>query len=1422
MRIYHHNRHGRFAIFRALPGSGTIAGHPRRSLVLSSILTLLVVMVCSAAPAGALESHTFSLSIGEPGSGAGELSGPQGVAVNATTHDVYVADTGNDRIDEFEANGTFVRAWGWGVADGISEKLQTCTLTCFTGLSGSGPGQFERPDFIAVDNSTGASKGDVYVGDTDDNFITKFSESGALIESWGGHGQAGLGMYEEVAGVAVEHDGTPVAISRGSLVFRLAADGSVSEHFEVARGTAPLGLAVDDEGNLFKLNLQQTVEEITSKGDDVGQATTIFGTGVAVDSTTGGLYFDARGGEIDHYAFSSLGVVSEPGGGTCTVAPETGCEATDHFGGTKLEEARGLAVDSSNADVYVADPTANQIDVFTPAALPDAATEAVSNLQTTTATLNGSVNPEGVATTYQFVYGTTTAYGTLDPVTPAGAGADSSNHTESANVSGLSPNTVYHYRIAATDASGTYYGQDKTFETAGPPTLEGEAAVETSRTQSTIQGAIDPHGFDTHYMVEYGTSAAYGASTATTDVGSEAAYQTVSTRISGLQPGRTYHYRIVASSSQGAVDSPDLTLTTPESAPIEEEAASSLSATRATVTARIDAFGEPTSYTVEYGTSESYGSSTSQVGIGAPAEFVPVMTQLVGLQPSTEYHFRFRASNGEGITLGPDMTFKTPASVAGGSSALPDDRVYELVSPAGENQTVDSMDSESHAVYGSGEDELGAEAYRASADGNGLAYAANPPREGGNGAMGGGQSNEWIAKRGANGWSAEDITPTGTDSTTEYSLFSESLEVGVFFSDDTQPIPSTPSPPMACGRDLNGDIYTRTADGSYHALVSQPGTGPHQGCGEPADAYTSADGSHVLFEDEAALTAGAAVGVQNESPYTLGGGYNIYDSVDGVLHQVNILPDGQPEPAPAAWIGSGIDNESDSPDYENAVSANGSRVIWSSNEITSKNIEGRYQPKALYVRENDTQLQSPIGPNGECTVAGDACTVQIDKGEARCVAEGKCASGGGLYWTASSDSTKVFFTACNKLTADATAIGSSCIREEGGEEVHNGEDLYEYDLQTEQTTDLTVDPGEPLGADVQAVIGAGEDGSYMYFVARGVLTHDANIEGKQPASGELNLYVRHAGVTTFIATLTRDVFRTQPQVRDEARSPSDRTAAVSATGQSVVFEASAPLTGYDNIGCGVYGEDKCPEVYVYEALNQRLACASCNPDGAPPSPPSEYASPEESLLPVDVGNSVYSEQYTPRWLSDNGDRVFFETAESLVPQDTNGRIDVYEWEHNGSGSCPAVGTVEAEPGCVYLISGGQSTDNSFFADADPDGDNVFFTSRADLTPQATTESISMYDARVHGGFPQTSLACTGTGCQGVPPAPPTFATPSSVTFNGVGNFSPAGPAKKVTKKAVKCAKGKKLSRGKCVKVKGKKKKTKAKKAKNSSTYRRAK
>jgi hypothetical protein len=175
--------------------------------------------------------------------------------------------------------------------------------------------------------------------------------------------------------------------------------------------------------------------------------------------------------------------------------------------------------------------------------------------------------------------------------------------------------------------------------------------------------------------------------------------------------------------------------------------------------------------------------------------------------------------------------------------------------------------------------------------------------------------------------------------------------------------------------------------------------------------------------------------------------------------------------------------------------------------------------------------------------------------------------------------------------------------------------------------------------------------------------------------------------------------------------------------------------------------------------------------------------------------------YQLRSISEDGSRVFFESVQPLVPQAQNGRMNVYEWERDGSGSC---GYAE---GCIYLLSSGTSPYPSYFVDASANGNDVFLVTRSEFVAADQNEYNDVYDARVGATEAPVPTQCTGTGCQGVAAAPPVFATPASVTYNGVGNF--ATPSTPMVKPKAK----KKPSSCKSTQ-KGGSKKSKAKRAKS--------
>jgi hypothetical protein len=167
------------------------------------------------------------------------------------------------------------------------------------------------------------------------------------------------------------------------------------------------------------------------------------------------------------------------------------------------------------------------------------------------ATLTGSVNPNGQATSYRFEYGRDTYYGSAVPMAYASAGSDSASHAVSQSISGLLPNTTYHYRVVATNASALVAGSDRTFTTAGAPSARTGQAQDVTFTGATLNGFVNPNRQPTTYRFEYGTTTGYGSSVPAPEaaVGSDSASHAVSQAVSGLTAGTTYHYRIVATNA---------------------------------------------------------------------------------------------------------------------------------------------------------------------------------------------------------------------------------------------------------------------------------------------------------------------------------------------------------------------------------------------------------------------------------------------------------------------------------------------------------------------------------------------------------------------------------------------------------------------------------------------------------------------------------------------------------------------------------------------------------------------------------------------------------------------------------------------------------------------------------------------------------
>jgi hypothetical protein len=216
------------------------------------------------------------------------------------------------------------------------------------------------------------------------------------------------------------------------------------------------------------------------------------------------------------------------------------------------------------------------------------------------------------------------------------------------------------------------------------------------------------------------------------------------------------------------------------------------------------------------------------------------------------------------------------------------------------------------------------------------------------------------------------------------------------------------------------------------------------------------------------------------------------------------------------------------------------------------------------------------------------------------------------------------------------------------------------------------------------------------------------------------------------------------------------------------------VAGYDNTDA-VSGEPDM-QVYTHE-VGGDLLCASCNPSGARPlggQPPTPYTS-EKNVRRTEYWVAAWippSEHaaHTPRVISDDGNRIFFNSLDPLLPEDTNGVQDVYQWEAPGAGTCEE-GDGSFSPlngGCVSLITTGESREESEFIDADAAGEDVFVRTEQSIDPR-DPGSIDVYDVRAGGGYPLPSSPpeCAGDSCQS-PPQAPNDPTPASAGFRGAG------------------------------------------------------
>ena len=1273
-----------------------------------------------------------------------------------------------------------------GVAGATQEGATQFGLTedsRYTEGSLSGAGQLVLPTDVAVnDDSSSLFYGDVYVADYGNIRIDRFSGSGGFQLAWGWGVSNGANEPQTCTTSCqrgkVEEQDAPAPVNTGAVAATLAVAVDNNSLLDSSAGD----VYVFQAGEIDRVEkFGPSGEFLLMFGGDVNEnGTNVCAANEKCKRGTEGLgdgQFDSESEDNSRGLSPNKNIAVGPDGlvyvgdrARVQVFEPTGVwkETISLSKISSTGTVQALAVDSAG-DVFVQDGGAPGVWEFEPGGIERSIQFDPGSTSVRGIAVDGSGDlfvgdSQGEFHVLKYAISSGKVAGSFGSKTVKGTESESFGYGMSFSEASGSSGTLYVPESYTEEISGTHYNSVWSLTIPPPgPSIEGVSATVGPRGGgATLDGVINPEGNQTKYHFEYvdeadfmstGYADALSAPSGTLPEGIEG--QAVSAVIVGLSPSTKYHYRLVATnseSSKGPAFSPDEAFESLPPVSIEAEYATDVASTSATIDADVDSFGVNTEYRLEYGLTMSYGHIVTG-DTGESTTSILLSSHLQELAASTSYHYRFVLRNEFGVVEGADHSFTTQLS--GAVSVLPDGRVWELVSPANKKGAL------IEPFQYSSEDQI-----QTGSDGNGIAYEASGPDIGEN-QKGNEALAQVLSKRGPSGWetvtlSLADEVPENGEQAAElggnfegYPLFSSDMSLAV-----VEPLGfgGVPLSPEATERTL----YLRNdLNGSFSPLVSAADVPPGTAIEEPTFTHNGVkeasvhwemhflagtpDLAHVVFKTPLALVPPAideetiqnglkGVGGENE-PLA-----NLYEWGGGKLQLVNILPDDEATRSSFGRVVTLAGTEAAGADgvpygsAARAVSSDGSRIAWTWGEpygdLVTREVSN------LYVRDMVEEKTVQVG--------GD----------------------GAVFQTMNSEGSQVFY------------------RENG--------DLYVFDYETGISTDLTGNhgAGETSAGVKEMVSNVSENGSYVYFVATGVLANGA-------VSGEDNLYLSHdtasEWTTTFIATLSpqdeKDWFA---EAHTGSTDLAGVTSRVAPDGRYLTFMSDRALTGYDNIDAVSGQPDE--EVYLYDAQSGKLVCASCDPSGARPV---GILANEEELAGAHWSNhwlagsisgwdpsQADKSTYQPRYLDDSG-RLFFNSPDALVPQDTDGLEDVYEYEPPangetvGSDNCTSVSLTfsERSDGCVSLVSSGTSSSESVFYDASKNGDDVFFDTTSKLVGEDYDKGYDIYDAHVCSvtvpckSVPVSPPPCTsGDSCKAAPsPQPEIFGAAPSATFEGVGN-----------------------------------------------------
>lgn len=1428
-------RTGRFATLAGLFGGRGIgassrAGRRTRGSFLIAVPALLATLLVLAPSALAAKNTVATIGTEATGVAGATFSTPRGVAINRTGNGgapagtFYVVDSSNHRIQQFSPAGAFIRTWGWGVKDGAAEfEICSAAASCQKGINGTGAGQLNTPQRIAVDPATG----NVFVSNQSSRRIDVFGPNGVYEGGFGWGARTGAAEFQFCTTLTGCSAPGTTAPSTGTV-----AGGQF--------GAAMGGLAVDSSGRVYLANgtsRRVDVFQPTLSGNIVTGASFVasFGWGTA----TGAAAFEV-----------------------CTTAATCKAPAAAGTGVGQFATSAptDVAVDSEG-NVFALDAGNKRVQEFSPLPAPSPITATFGAAALTAAFGTGSLY--GVAidpADHVYVAGSNSANANKIAVAEANhAGAAVEVHGTD-----LAPTSANGLAVLPTALGGNIYvsssiaGHRVYVLNDTKPTLEVTSPVGPH--SATFNGKVVSNELEVKYHFEY--SSDEGATwtkvpAADASVPAAPGEVPVSQAATGLAANTEYLVRLVATRPGGGfpLTSASAEFTTASSAPtIVEVGASSIRGTSALLAGKLNPENQATTFYFEYGPDTNYGSKTPVTNAGSGGSDVVVSYWLKGLEPGTLYHYRLRAENPTGPTDGLDATILTGADLPTDSRGVPlspTGRAYEMVTPpfkssrrGSASPRLDEVTSSNTAAPASdGESVLYTVLFGILADPGG-ANASDPYRIG----------------RGEAGWQAEPIYnnpiqgPVENANSGTRGTVSQDQRLSVWGQNGAMSI----FPEDAATFDAGGSKLNLRLIGRDPAWATPPGFTHVPGWAPIAtDASQVAGPSNSVsaqFTDSGRflLRSAEVRGLLGPDDPSLGqkpaqeGGSTVYrqDLESGAIELVSACTGtGEDATLIPNRVGTGIaaDTIGTQPCVVGSLTSNRGASLGGSaggNFASAVPLAGRSLNAASNTSSHDADRVFFSSPDPASSTNPATCAAGVDAatscptqvyvrsldadGEphvawvsrSRSVATGEAFGGpmidgqqiaeigrGVAYEGASKDGSKVFFRTNAPLVPSDPNGGSSITTASAS---NNSWDLYEYDLPDDSENPgngtLTRISGGPGGAADPNVVCStvassnctnpiatpsarfiSVDGGRVYFVTVGSIPGAVN-------SPPANSSVTNLAGGTAVSTTVRNLY-----LYDSSKSGSARWKFVA----SLPFSTSSTVTGGIN------------------------ACATSNTNAAPPISYSASAGP--FIIPN--GNScVFGNQA--------GTHLVLMSAAKLTVDDTDAAVDIYLYDATtdvltrvsapdpdaggvpytcvtaGSVQCnadlgwsPQIGTAYGPSGGAFLnvgddgsvlfesrvslvsadvngsrmdvyqwkegqlslVSPGDSDDDSYLSGNSVSGRDVFFATTAAIDPREVDPGdADIYDARIGGGFP-----------------PAVATTPCDVLADGcqgAASIAPASPA----------------------------------------------